>query len=83
MPHTGGCFIEGDRNDMEKIKVSVNLTADDVNTLRALAEKRGTTVTETLRRAIGMEKFVEEVTANGGALLVEEKDKTLRHVIIR
>ena len=68
---------------MEKIKVSVNLTADYVHTLRALAEKRGTTVTETLRRAIGMEKFVEDVTTNGGTLLVEDKDKTLRHVIIR
>lgn len=68
---------------MEKVKVSVNLTQDDLDTLRTLASKRSTTVTETLRRAIGMEKFVEDVTDKGGALLIEDKDKTLRRVVIR
>ena len=52
------------------IKMSVNLSADVVKALKELAEKRGTTMTEVLRQAIGTEKFIEEVNEEDGKILV-------------
>lgn len=79
----GGHTHEREVITMEKVKISVNLTTEDVDALKSLAEKRGSTVTETLRRAIAMEKFVDDVTSKGGTLVVEDQDKTLRRLLVR
>lgn len=68
---------------MEKVKVSVNLSSEDVETLKAISEERGITMTEALRRAIALEKFVRNATKQGEKLLLEGQDKTIKQLIIR
>lgn len=65
------------------IKMSVNLSADVVKALKELAEKRGTTMTEVLRQAIGTEKFIEEVNQDEGKILVEDKKGRVRQLVFR
>src|SRR5438045_3422254 len=60
--HTlGGIPTEKENMADKVIKMSVNLSADVVEALKELAEKRNTTMTEVLRQAIGTEKFIDEV----------------------
>lgn len=65
------------------IKMSVNLSADVVKALKELAEKRGSTMTEVLRQAIGTEKFIEEVNEDEGKILVEDKKGRIRQLVFR
>jgi hypothetical protein len=66
-----------------KVKVTVNLPQQDIDTLRSIADRKGITMTEALRRAIALEQFVEEAVGRGANILIEEKGKTLRQVVIR
>jgi predicted DNA-binding protein len=65
------------------VKVSFNLAPEVVDVLKDLASKRGMTVTDVLRRAIGTEKFVQNEIDKGGKILVEEKDKSIKQVVFR
>jgi predicted transcriptional regulator len=63
-------------------KVSLNLPEEDVEVLRQLAEKRKTTLTQVLRRAIASENYFDEEVAKGAKILLE-KDDRLREVVFR
>lgn len=66
------------------VKLSANLPYETVVTLKGLAERRGTTQTEVLRRAIALEKwFEDEVFSKGAKVLVEGEDGTMREVVFR
>lgn len=65
------------------IKMSVNLSADVVGVLKALAGKRNTSMTEVLRQAIGTEKFIDEVNEKAGKILVEDKMGRIRQLVFR
>jgi hypothetical protein len=52
------------------VKVTMNLTPRDVAVLRGLAAKRATTMTEIIRQAIGLEKFLDDERELGSKLLV-------------
>lgn len=65
------------------VKMSVNLPAETVQTLKDLAEKRNTTMTEVLRQAIGTEKYLEQVSEEKGKVLVEDKSGRLRQLVFR
>jgi hypothetical protein len=65
------------------VKLSANLPEGTIKLLRHLAEKRGTTMTEILRRAIETEGFLQEVIAKDGKVLVEDADKKIKQVVFR
>lgn len=65
------------------VKLSANLPEKTIALLRQLADKRGTTMTEILRRAIETEGFLEDVISNNGKILVEDADKKLKQVVFR
>jgi len=67
----------------DKVKVTVNLSDEDVGTIRRIANRHRLTMTETIRRAIATEKFVEDVAEQGGSIVVEDKDKSLHRVLMR
>ena len=69
-------------DEATRVKVTVNLRPEDLETLRAIAKRRKITLTEAIRRAIAMERFVEAAIADGGNLLVEQKDKRLRQLVL-
>ncbi len=64
-------------------KTSVNLPPDAVEALKKLAAKRGSSMADIIRQAISTEKFLDETVSGGGKILIEEKDKSLRHLLIR
>ena len=69
--------------DNSVIKMSVNLPARAVKVLKKLAQKRGCTMTEVLRQAIGTEKFIEDVNEAEGKVLVEDKRGRVRQLVFR
>src|SRR5215210_5317159 len=65
----------------DKVKTSVNLSEDAVQALKDIASSRGTNMSEVLRHAISLEKFVHEETKDGAKILVE-KDNDVRQLVI-
>lgn len=62
-------------------RLSVNLAQDTMAALRWLADHRGASVTETVRRAIVVLKFVEDEVGKGNKLaVVEEGPDGKQHV---
>jgi hypothetical protein len=72
---------EADTQD-EFVKISANLPASVVNTLRQVAKMKGTSMTEVLRHAIGLEAFLLEKDRQGSKIIVEEKDKTKTQLVV-
>lgn len=58
-------------------RLSVNINDETAEALKDLAERRGTSVTEVVRRAVAVYKFVEdEVGLQGKTMqLVDDKDR--------
>jgi len=63
------------------VKVTVNLPEEAVAFLREYAEERGITMTEALRRMLSNEKYIVEEVEEGGKVLIEKKDKTVRELV--
>ncbi len=63
------------------IKVSFNIPKEELDAVRKLAEKRRITVTEAIRRALMMEKFLVEEEEKGNKILIEDKDRKFRQVV--
>ncbi len=53
------------------VRLSVNLAPDVAAALKELVNKRGTSITEEIRRAISVYKFFEEQTSAGRKVLVD------------
>lgn len=64
------------------VKVTVNLPEDAVDFLRAYADERGITMTEALRRLISNESYLVQEVDEGGKVLIEKKDKTVRELVL-
>ena len=65
-----------------RVKVSVNLTEEDVDTLKKLTKGKKT-VTETLRQSIATENFLSEEVDKGSKILIEDKDGSVRQIVFR
>lgn len=65
-----------------KVKVTVNLPAQQVEFLQAIAQRDGVTVTDMLKRAINSEKFFVEAESAHRRILIEDGTK-IREVIRR
>ncbi|MFI6681641.1 ribbon-helix-helix protein, CopG family [Kribbella sp. NPDC050470] len=63
-----------DTGNSSIVRLSVNLAADAMETLRWLANRRGLSLTETIRRAITVLKFVEDEVDKGNKLAIVETD---------
>ena len=66
-----------------RVKLTVNLPEREMAVLRRIADRRDITLTDAVRRAIAMEQFIEEVERQGGKLLVEQPDRTIRQLVLR
>lgn len=64
-------------------KTSINLPEDAVKTLRELSAQRGTTMAEIIRQAISTEKFLHEAASTGCKILIQDKNKSVRQLVIR
>jgi len=75
----------GDRNIPQEdrlTRLSVNLSAETADSFRSLIKRKGLSITEGIRRAIAVWKFVEDETSRGNQLAVIEQDGSVRKVIL-
>ena len=64
------------------VRLSINLSVESAETLRSLIRRKGLTITEGIRRAIAVWKFVEDENSNGNQLAVIEQDGSIRKVVL-
>jgi hypothetical protein len=64
------------------VKLSVNLPLEDVAVIRELAEKRRTTMTEVIRKGIGVQKYLQDAVDKGGKIFVENRRGRLREIVL-
>lgn len=60
-------------------RLSVNVALDVGDAIDELAKRHGTTITDVIRRAISMAKYIDDETSTGGKILVE-RNGTIREV---
>lgn len=63
-------------------KLSVNFSDKDVALLQEVMDARDRNATDVLREAVAMEKWLLDLLADGGTLLVERNGK-VREVVFR
>lgn len=65
------------------VKISANLPKDTIDQLKWLAQERGTTMTEVIRRAVSHEAFFHDFTAKDGKILTEDRTGAMKQIIIK
>lgn len=55
-------------------RLSVNINDETAAALEDLAERRGTSITDIVRRAVSVYKFVEDMVASGKTVRVADDD---------
>lgn len=68
---------------MGTIKTSVNLPEETVDALREISEESGSSMAEVLRRAISTEKYLYDTVREGGKILIQDKNKNMKELLIR
>lgn len=71
------------KGQTQAVKTSVNLPQDAIEALREIADDRGTTVAEVIRRAIWVEKYLHDETRKGAKVLIEDDQHRLKELVIR
>jgi len=64
------------------VRLSVNVSGETAEAFRSLIARKGLSVTEGVRRAIMVWKFIEDEIAAGNALAVIEPDGAIRKVTL-
>jgi hypothetical protein len=64
------------------IRLSINLSAETAGMFKALTGRKGLTLTEGVRRAVAVWKFVEDEVTAGNKLAVIEADGAIRLVML-
>jgi hypothetical protein len=54
-------------------RLSVNVAPDVGDAIDQLAKRHGTTITDVIRRAISIYKYIDDETTDGARILVEDK----------
>ena len=66
----------------ETQKVTVNLAPEVVDILKELAKRDNTTMTEVLKRAIAVQKFLSDQQAEGKHVIIEDpQEHTTRQLV--
>lgn len=61
-------------------RLNVNVASDVADAINTLHDKRGWTFSDIIRRAVTCYKFIDDETEDGGKILVERRDGTIREV---
>jgi hypothetical protein len=64
----------------DRVKVTVNLTQDDVDELRRQAAEDGITMTDAIRRSIAIGKLVTNAAENGEKVLIRSRGGDTRQI---
>ena len=63
-------------------RVNANFSGEAYEILQTLAKQKGKTISEILRDAVALEKWIEDTKVEGGRILVERNGK-ISEVVIR
>jgi hypothetical protein len=74
--------VKSDKNSDRFVRLSVNLSLETADVLKSLINRKGLSITEGIRRAIAVWKFVEDETSRGNEIAVIEPDNSVRKVIL-
>jgi Ribbon-helix-helix protein, copG family len=64
------------------VRLSVNLSLETAEVFRTLIERKGLSISEGIRRAIAVWKFLEDEKARGNEIAVVEPDQSVRKVVL-
>jgi len=64
------------------VRLSVNLSIETAEIFRSLIERKGLSISEGIRRAIAVWKFLEDEQSRGNQVAVIEQDDTVRKVVL-
>lgn len=65
------------------VRLNINLSEETANQLKSIADEKGITYTEAVRRAIEVMRFFEDEKAKGRTILTcNRKHKQVRELII-
>lgn len=64
------------------VKVSMNFSPQTLDVLKEMSRKSATTMTEVVRRSIGLQKFVAEEIEAGGKLIIEDSRGKMKQVLL-
>ncbi len=64
-------------------RVNVNFSEEVYNELTKIAHERGKTLSDVLRDAVTLEKYVADTRRDGGRLLVEKASGETRELLVR
>jgi hypothetical protein len=63
-------------------KVSMNLPEEMLSELASVAKAQGTTMTDVVRQAVSVQRYLAQQVRAGGRILVQQKDKSLKEIIL-
>lgn len=63
------------------VRLSINLSAEAAEAIRDITARRGITITEAIRRAISIHKYLDDAAQRGAKILVEESDDSVKELI--
>ncbi len=72
---------KGARKERSSHRVNVNFSGDAYEVLTDIASRRDKTVSGVLRDALALEKLYDDTVLEGGRILVEREDGSLREVV--
>ncbi len=64
-------------------RLSVNLSEKAYNDLEQLAKESDMSMTEVVRKAIGMEKFLTDAQKKNQKILLEDADGNVKQIVVR
>lgn len=72
----------GSKHDRRFVRLSVNLSTEADETFKSLIDRKGLSISEGIRRAIAVWKFLEDEEARGNEIAVMEPEGGVRKVVI-
>jgi Ribbon-helix-helix protein, copG family len=64
------------------VRLSVNLSFETAEIFKTLIERKGLSISEGIRRAIAVWKFLEDEKSRGNEIAVIEPDESVRKVVL-
>ncbi len=64
-------------------RVNVHFSDEVYQELTRIAQERGTTLSDVLRDAVTLERYVNDTRREGGRLLVEKRNGEMRELLVR
>lgn len=64
------------------LKTTISLPEDTVAVLRQLAKTRNVSFAEVVRRAITVEKYLDDARHDGCRVLIEDPEKLIKEIVI-